>query len=171
MDCQQIAETIGWLGETWGFWIQTGALFVSAVAGVVVIHHNGKQSRTRALIDLIVHQKSNAELVRATEYVHEMQRRRTQFSNYAAVTDPICEEKRAILLVLNNHEFVAVGIREGVFQESVYKEMQCSNVLKIWDAARGFVHEVRRMEGKETIFQDLEKLAERWKRKPIRQVT
>ncbi|WP_428983496.1 DUF4760 domain-containing protein [Paraburkholderia phymatum] len=36
-----------------------------------------------------------------------------------------------------------------------------------WDAARGFGHEVRRMEKRDTFFQEIEHLAERWKRSPV----
>ncbi len=59
MECQQIAKAIGWLGETWGFWIQTGAFFLTAIGAIAVIYYNGKQARLRALIDLVVHQKTH----------------------------------------------------------------------------------------------------------------
>lgn len=170
MNCQQIAKTVGWLGETWGFWIQTGAFLISAIAGVAVIYYNGKQGRTKALIDLIIQQKTDHKLLEATALVFHLHRQNTQFSRY--VTPDLRPEEKAtreaIIMVLNNHEFIALGIRQGAFDERIYKRMQCSNVLKVWDAARGFVHEVRRMEQKDTFFQELEKLAERWKKSPIK---
>ena len=46
----QAVKTVGWFGESWGFWIQTGAVFLSAIAAVAVIYYNGKQARLRALI-------------------------------------------------------------------------------------------------------------------------
>ncbi|HDR8957064.1 DUF4760 domain-containing protein [Burkholderia vietnamiensis] len=166
MDCQQIAKTVGWLGETWGFWIQTGAFLISALAGVAVIYYNGKQGRTRALIDLMIHQKTDTELLAATSLVFKLHRENAQFSNFVRAAEP-SPEKSAILKVLNNHEFIALGIRQRAFDEKIYKRMQCSNVLKVWDSARGFIHEVRRIEGRDTFFQELEHLAERWKKKPI----
>lgn len=63
MECHEVVKSIGWLGETWGFWLQTGAFLLSAFAGVFIIYHNGKLAKIRALIDLIIHQKSDKELL------------------------------------------------------------------------------------------------------------
>lgn len=167
MDCQQIAKSIGWLGETWGFWIQTGAFLLSAVAAVAVIYYNGKQARTRALIDLLMQHKSDKDLVDATSAVYKLHDNGTRLSTLVAVDSP---ERRIILKVLNTHEFIAVGIRMGAFDEKVYKQMQCSNVLKLWNAAQGFVIEMRQVDAKQTIFQDFERLACRWEKQPIKKI-
>jgi hypothetical protein len=169
MDCQQIAKTVGWLGETWGFWIQTGAFLISAAAGVAVIYYNGKQGRSKALIDLIVQQKTNKDLIDATKLVYKLGRSGNHFSEYAPEGKD-GPERDAILMVLNNHEFIAVGIRTGAFDERIYKQLQCSNVLKVWRLSAGFVAELRKISGTDTVFQDVESLAERWKKKPIRHI-
>jgi hypothetical protein len=169
VDASHAAKAVGWLGESWGFWIQTGAFFLSAASAVAVIYYNGKQARTRALIDLLLHQKSDVQLIAATQAVYAMQKAGEQLSLYVGDSDG--EKFKQILMVLNNREFIAVGIREGAFNESVYKELQCSNVLKLWGALHGFVAEVRKKEGKDTLFQDLERLAIRWKDKPISKVS
>lgn len=168
MDPSQAAKTVGWLGETWGFWIQTGALFLSVLAAVAVIYYNGKQGRTKALIDLLIDQKTDEKLMAATEVVFGMQRRGEQLSLHLGNGET--HEFKCILAVLNSYEFIAVGIRLGAFNENVYKEMQCSNLLKLWDAVNGFVAELRRKVGKDTLFQDFERLAIRWKNKPIQKV-
>jgi hypothetical protein len=129
MDCEEIIKTVGWLGETWGFWIQSGALILSALAGIAIIYHNGTQSRTRATIDLIINQKGDKDLLAAIEKVYSMQREKVQFSTYANLRES--EEHKCILRVLNNHEFIALGIRQKVFNEEIYKLMQYSNVMKV----------------------------------------
>ncbi|MGI4815869.1 MAG: DUF4760 domain-containing protein [Janthinobacterium lividum] len=169
MDCQQIAKTVGWFGETWGFWVQTGALFLSAVAGVLVIYYNGRQARTKALIDLIIYQKTNKDLVEATKLVYRLGVENKHFSSYAP-EDQAGPSRDAILLVLNNQEFIAVGIRKRVFDEGIYKQMQCSNLLKVWRLSNGFVAELRKIKGQDTIFQDVERLADKWKRNPIKSI-
>jgi hypothetical protein len=169
MDGQQIAKTVGWLGETWGFWIQTGAFLISAVAGVAVIYYNGKQGRSKALIDLIVEQKTNKDLIDATKLVYKLGREGNHFSEYAPESKSGVE-RDAILMVLNNQEFIAVGIRTGAFDEEIYKQIQCSNLLKVWRLSAGFVAELRKISGNDTIFQDVETLADRWKKDPIRPI-
>lgn len=168
MECQQIVKTVGWLGESWGFWIQTGAFFLSAIGAIAVIYYNGKQARLRALIDLIVHQKTDKELVEATRRVNALHGGGQPWTNHLT---PACQERKDILLILNNQEFIAVGVRLGAFDENTYKQMQCTNVLKLWEASKGFLEEIRREHSKDTLFQDFEKLALRWKKKPIKQIT
>jgi membrane protein involved in colicin uptake len=63
-----------------------------------------------------------------------------------------------------------VGIRLGVFDENVYKQSQCTNVLRLWDASRGFINELRSVDGKDTLFQDFERLANKWQNDPIKRI-
>lgn len=167
-DCQQVAKSIGWLGESWGFWIQTGAFFLSAIGAIAVIYYNGKQARLRALIDLIVHQKADKELVEATRRVNALHKKGEPWTKHL---DPECQERKDILLVLNNQEFIAVGVRLRSFDEVTYKQMQCTNVLRLWEASKGFIVEMRTEAKKDTIFQDFERLALRWKKLPIKQLS
>ncbi len=167
MDCTAAIKTFGWLGETWGFWIQTGAFFLSALGAIAVIYYNGKQARTRALIDLIIHQKADSHLMDATRAVYLLH---DNGAHLSAMVGTDSEQRRTILLVLNNQEFIATGIRMRAFDEGVYKQMQCSNVLKLWTAASGFIHELRKIDSKATIFQDFERLAKRWEKNPIKKI-
>lgn len=165
MESQQIVNSISWLGETWGFWIQTGAFVLSALAAVAVIAINGRQNRKRATIDLILHQKSDSELRENTRKVWALADTNGTFAALAA--DTKSEDCTSILRVLNSHEFVALGIRKRAFDENIYKMSQYSNVMKVWEASDGFIREIRNLEKKPTLFQELEWLASRWERNPI----
>lgn len=161
------AETATYIGQTdLGFWIQTGAFILSAVAAVVVIYYNGRMARKRATIDLVLHQKSDKELIDALSAVYEMHRQESNLFEHLPTLQS--DEGKCIRLVLNSHEFVALGIRRRAFDEQLYKEMQCTNFLKAWEATRSLVYEIRRQQKSETIFQELEWLAKRWKRCPVK---
>jgi anti-sigma-K factor RskA len=41
-------------GESYIFWIPTGAVILSAIAAVYVIYLNGKRERRRTTIDLVI---------------------------------------------------------------------------------------------------------------------
>lgn len=168
MDGQQSIEIISWLGESLGFWIQTGALVLSAIAAVIVIYLNGKQARKRATIDLMLHQKNNKQLLEDTRSVWDLATTKKTFAALAADTNS--EECSCILRVLNGYEFVAVGIRKRAFDEEIYKMSQYSNVMKIWKASDGFIRDIRAMEDKPTLFQELEWLISRWENDPIHTV-
>lgn len=166
---QQTSDAIGWLGETWGFWVQTGALVLSALAAVAVIYFNGRQARKRATIDLMLHQKNNQQLLADTRKVWELAEQNGTFA--ALAKDTKSEECSHILRVLNGYEFVALGIRKRAFDENIYKMSQFSNVMKVWKASDGFIREIRSREDKPTLFQELEWLILRWEKNPIHKVT
>jgi len=58
--------------DHYGSLLQTGAIVVSAIAAVCLIVHNGKLSRRRALIDLILQQKNNETLVKDIQLVFSL---------------------------------------------------------------------------------------------------
>lgn len=167
MECTEITKCAWWLGESKGFWIQTGAFFLSAIAAVLVIWHNGKVAKKRALIDLIIQQKSDESLIQATQRVYELQ---DSCSHLSSLVGEDSQDRRIILKVLNNQEFIAVGIRMHAFDETVYKQLQYSNVVKLWNATSGFIHELRKIDGKKTVFQDFETLAKKWEKSPIKKI-
>ena len=123
MSDQEAIRAVAWLGETWGFWIQTGAFLLSALAGVAVIHFNGKQARTSALVNMLTLHKSDKDLVAATKRVNALQSSGILLSRHVNTPTDMRED---ILKVLNTHEFIAVGVRMRAFDESVYKQMQCN---------------------------------------------
>lgn len=163
----QAVKTVGWFGESWGFWIQTGAVFLSAIAAVAVIYYNGKQARLRALIDLLIEQKNDKALMDAKAAVQKLHTAGNPWTSHLAAG---CAERNSILLILNNQEFIAVGVRMGAFDENAYKQLQCSNVLRLWADSKGFIQEIRTERKQETLFQDFEKLAIKWKSDPIKQL-
>ena len=160
------ATKIVWLGESIGFWIQTGAFLLSALAAVWVIRHNGVMARRRSTIDHIIHQKSDKDLLDAIQIVYGLHDNKIPFSNYLSNLDSV--ECKAILKVLNNHEFVALGIRRRAFEECIYKELQYSNFVKVYNSAAGIVAELRKSRDTQTLFQEFEWLIKRWKKSPLK---
>ena len=116
----------------------------------------------------MIQQKADASLIADIQAVYRLHEDGNHLSSLVG-EDSV--ERRKILHVLNNQEFIAVGIRLGAFDEKVYKQMQCSNVLKLWTATSGFIHELRKIDKKNTLFQDFEKLANRWEQNPIKKLT
>lgn len=162
------SDKLYFLGETLGFWIQTGAFVLSAMAAVLVIYVNGRLARQKATIDLILHQKRDMDLLESTRKVWSLAANNGTFATLAQ--DTSSDDCKCILKVLNNHEFVALGIRKRAFNENIYKMSQCSNVMKVWNASDGFIREIRAKESKPTLFQEFEWLANRWDEEPIRKL-
>jgi hypothetical protein len=161
------AETCKFLGETVGFWIQTGALFLSALGALRIIHSRERSEKRRATIDLVIHQKTDAELQAAKRHVLAMHDNHVQnFARYLENRES--DDYKHILRVLNNYEFIAAGIRESALDEEIYKRVQYSVLVKDWDALSGFVMEFRRSQERPTLFQEFEYLAKRWNKSKLK---
>lgn len=119
------------------------------------------------MIDLIVQQKTDKELLEAIRQINALHASNQSWTQHLA---PDCVERKHILMVLNNQEFIAVGVRLGCFDEHTYKQLQCTNVLRLWEASESFIVEIRKERKKDTLFQDFEWLAKRWKKNPIKRL-
>jgi len=147
------------------FWIQTGIFSISAAAAIAIIYYNGKQKRMQMLTDLIVRQRANERLQEAIRQITTWRMAKIPLTEFM---DPNCEERKQIMRVLNHHEFIAVGIRLGAFDESTYKTTQHGIVIRLWDDAEGFINGIRQMRKSNTPFQDLERIVLHWKRNPLK---
>ncbi|WP_218966857.1 DUF4760 domain-containing protein [Snodgrassella alvi] len=67
-----------------------------------------------------------------------------------------------ILDVLNNHEFMAAGIKEGAFDEEIYKCMKRSLIIKDWEKLELYVRALRKREQRDRLFSEFQWLAEKW---------
>lgn len=172
MACAQIASAILAadktiiLGESLGFWIQTGAFVLSAIAAVCVIWQSSISSRRRATIDLILSQAGNTELTKAITEVYKLHESNVRFVDIK----PETPEHEALKQVLNYLEFVALGIRRKAFDGVIYKELKYSDIMRIWDSCQSYVAEIRRMKNKCTLFQELEWLVNTWGKTPLKKL-
>lgn len=164
---EDFPKIVWWFGESLGFWIQSAIFFLSAIGAVSVVWHNGHLAKKRAIIDLLIQQKSNKDLIGAIQKVYKLA---DEGNHLSQLVSNDSDERRAILTALNNIEFIAAGMRMGAFDEKTYKQMQYSNVIKLWALSSGFIHELRKIDGIDTLFQDFEKLAKKWEKAPIKYI-
>jgi hypothetical protein len=150
-----------WLGESKGFWIQTGALFASAWGAIWIVWSRGRSERRRATVDLLIEREKNYKLLKALSFV------RYTPNLIAFVANRTSQQYIDCITVLNHYEFVAAGIREKALDSGLYKRMQYTMVVKDWEALCPFVMELRRAQAHTTLFQELELLAKAWEKKPL----
>jgi hypothetical protein len=166
----QAAEKVAWwLGETKGFWIQTGALILSAIGALWIVVSRSRSERRRATVDLARHNKGDKEFMEHKRTLLKLyDDGKKNFAPFLNQRDS--PEYHTIMIILNMHEFIASGIREKAYDEKLYKRMQCSVVIRDWKALSGFVTEFRnsRDDGGKTFYQDFQWLAERWEKNPLK---
>lgn len=177
------------LGESVGFWVQTAVILLGAGAAVLTIYvngmlsrrsidhngmlnrqsieHNEKIARQRATIDLLMSQRADTSLSEAKKAVGAIHKNGGDFTSLAATNKSQDPDRGHILAIINNYEFIALGIREGALDESIYKRAVYSQVLRDWRAMKAFIMELRRQNKIETLFQEFDMLAKRWEREPL----
>ena len=160
-------DAIKIFGETIGFWVQTGAFVLSALGAVGVIWHNGKAAKRRATIDLIISEQRDIEYNQKYASVSKLINSELSLVDFAKYLDEPGEDCRNVLFVLNRLEFIAQGIRVGAFEEKIFKDLKCTNFLKLWRAVNPLISEIRRKKEVSTYFQEIEWLAVRWERNKI----
>ena len=178
MEASTTQEGVKYLGETLGFWIQTAVILLGAVAAVVTIYVNGRLSREaisnnekiarqRATIDLLLTQRTDQNLIDSKRAVGAIHNDGGDFVSLASKDKAQDESRSHILSIINNYEFIALGIREGALDESIYKRAVYSQVVRDWGAMKPFITELRRQNKRNTLFQEFEVLAKRWEQQPL----
>lgn len=173
MDSPITPSELTYLGETIGFWIQTAVVLLGAGAAVFTIYkngvlnrqsneHNEKIARQRATIDLIMSQRADLSLSESKQAVSQIHNCGGEFVALAATSQEGEQNRKHLLAILNNYEFIALGIREGALDDSIYKRAVYSQVLRDWKAMQPFILELRRQKSIPTLFQEFEHLAKKW---------
>lgn len=163
-------ETAKILGETYGFWVQTGAVILSAAMAVLAILHNGKMARKRTTIDVLLQENQDKTLTDAKFAVFNLAKDpNTSFVDlYFKEKDKQTDTYKQITMLLNRYEFIAQSIRNGAFEERIYKQMQYTNITRMWDRVCPLIYEIRQRQNSQTYYQEFEWLAKRWKKKPLK---
>jgi len=159
---QDCVEIVRWLGETRGFWIQTGAFVLSALGAIAIIYNSSHQAKKRATIDLALHELSDPKLIEAKAQVKKYHDSKINFTELSCGDYNAKPENSYILTVLNSYEFVASGIKEGAFHEEIYKRMKRSIIVRDWDAFSTYIYERRKCMNRDKLFIEFEWLAKRW---------
>ncbi|SCC19713.1 protein of unknown function [Snodgrassella sp. R-53583] len=155
-------------------WAQLISPIATAIGVIVAawsIYTNTKNAKKRGTIDMIVAERNNSELQKAVSRVNQLAKQNKEciYAAYISEDEKFSEDRAAILKVLNHREFMSVAILGGALDEKIYKSFQYSMHMRDWDNLSGFVTELRNKKQIQTMFQEFECLAKRWKKKPLKE--
>ena len=155
-------------------WVQLISPIATAVGVIIAaynIYKNTQNAKKRGTIDMIVAENNNSELQKAISRVNQLAKddKNCIFAVYSSEEEKFADDRAAILEVLNHREFMSGAILEGALDEKIYKSFQYTMFIRDWDNLSGFVNELRKKKGIQTIFQEFEYLAKRWKEKPLKE--
>lgn len=163
-------ETAKILGESYGFWVQTGAVILSAIMAVFAILHNGIMARKRTTIDVLLQENQDQQLIDAKFTVFNLANdpKNSFVQIYFKEKEEQTDTYKKITMLLNRYGFIAQSIRNKAFEEKIYKQMQYTNITRMWERVCPLIYEIRQQQNSQTFYQEFEWLAKRWMRKPLR---
>lgn len=132
-------------------------------------------SRMQATIAIVNSFNDDTRLQKKKNHIFKVKNEITK--EFLSLTNSEEDEnkKDEIYYVLNRYEFIALGIRTGAFDEEMYKNLQCSNILKLWGHVKPLIELIRQetfIDGKPraTFYQEFENLAVKWEKNPIKKI-
>ena len=132
-----------------GFWwvgplVIGCAATIAAIISVKSIQANKEVARKRATLDLIERSESTEHYQSLYAAFSQVRKDPAGLMQLADITNPnLLEQRQKVLNYLNHYELIAIGIKMGILDETVYKAFMRSTVVRDWEAAREFVTHIR----------------------------
>jgi hypothetical protein len=165
----QVIQEQLFLGANAAFWIQTGVLFFSAILAIVAIFSARANERRKSAANVLFTSRGDKEMVESIRRIEALHNGNENIRRLAA--DGLTEEQQSdaqrIRHVLNHYEYISVGIQQGIYDETIFKDSQYGIVVGLYRHTKPFIDALRENKKKPTIFQEFEWLACRWLSKPL----
>jgi hypothetical protein len=150
----------------YGPWLTAGAILLSATVAALFAHLSIRATREmackRATLDLIQNRELDGDYIEAKYKFNKLRDEDgglTKWADKAKRNEP---EVAAIRTILNGHELVAIGIKEKIIDEELYRRWFRSSLLKDWRKSKAFIEHLRETEEVPRLFIEFEWLADRW---------
>jgi|TARA_R110002167_G_scaffold95474_3_gene254198 hypothetical protein len=90
-----------------------------------------------------------------------------EISKFAYKEHASSDEALSIRYILNFYEYLAVGINNKVYDESILKESMYTSLINVYERCESFIDVIRK-NGQKTAFCNFEGLAKNWVSKPLK---
>ncbi|MBQ8023205.1 MAG: DUF4760 domain-containing protein [Succinivibrio sp.] len=149
--------------------IQTVIYALSAlIAAGAIIDHRILTKKT-ATLSVILADTKDEKFFNATCLIHNaIKNNRDLYEILHVDCKEHTEEAKALRLVLNRYEFYATGINQGILNEKLLKRLYFSNFTRFWKQAKPCVERIRIKQQRDTLFQEFEKVMNRWEKSPLK---
>jgi hypothetical protein len=154
--------------ETWEL-IRACTLAFGVLVAVVSVLEARRVARKKQTADTLLYSRSNEQVTAGLRFIREVHE--SPQKNMRALADDMAanaEELGRMIVVLNFYETVAVGIREGIYDEAMWKRAQHRQIVVLWQRVEQLVKNLRTKQSHLTLYQELEILAKRWEGKPLK---
>lgn len=166
MECEGFWDC---LGVSLGSGVTHSLLLLLAVVVAVISVRSAKATaRRKQSADLLLHNRKDAELVKALRCVAELHDKgdgsiRGLANKGSATTD----QSQLIRYALNHWEYVSVGVQAGIYDEDMLLKASFNTVVTLHKNVSPFIDGLREIHGRDTLYQEFRWLATRWEEKGL----
>ncbi|MEY8241303.1 MAG: DUF4760 domain-containing protein [Cycloclasticus sp.] len=141
-----------------------GAYVLLASVGVAyqAIKTNRSIAKKQATINFIQHELNSDDILKAKAIVKKLKKTDTLL-DFARKDRVDTEEFDAIVRLLSQYEFMAVGIHSGAFDFNILLQMKHGSTIDTHKTLHPFILKLRQDYNRESIFKDFERLAKSFK--------
>ncbi len=171
-EASQQASFLFW-GESIGFWVQTLAIVLTAIFAAWAVHSARQMTKRKNSADVIFNSKNDSTLRYGISTIRRLnQDSSVEIAQFAYDLSEKSEDRRndtaSIIYVLNYYEYVAVGIKRGIYDEGILKDSSYTTLIHMYEFCEPYIQNVRRQNQRSTTWCEFEKLALKWKRAPLK---
>ena len=135
-------------------------LFAVVVAVWTVFSQRGIAAR-QATLEFLRRSEADHDLIAAKRIFNELAARPEGLAPYAHRTAWKTDQSRAIRMVLNECEMIAVAIERGILDDVVHRRWMSSGFISYWDRAAPYVLILRQLTSNEALYYEFEQMV-RW---------
>lgn len=160
--------------QHWVVWSQvvsSVAVVLSMLLALTAIIYNVVTARKIQTATFLYESRSDKEYLEGTQTLWKMHNSGKSFRSYVfpikEMTEEEKQERQRVIYCLNFYERLAVSINNGIYHETMIKEVFYNSIVNYFYIAEPFIKALREKEQKETYYQEYELLAKKWKRTPL----
>lgn len=149
---------------------KTRNLFVilGVFVAIISIATSRALARKKQAADLLFASRNDDKLQKAARCIEKHHDANDRNIRALAAKGRIEEEEPTLIRHLLNHfELISVGIQNGIYDERMIKESWCGIIVRTYDQSLPFIQACREQNARQTLYQELEWLALRWKKDPL----
>lgn len=142
-------------------------LFLGVVIALVSVVRHGITARKQQTAAMIFETRKDERLIEAHQLISKLYD--ASDVNMRAMGKDLNHKDRALInYALNHYEYVSTGIQSGIYDEEMLKRASFNTIVRVRNQSREFITGVREKTGRYTIFQELDWLADRWEKAPLK---
>lgn len=142
-------------------------LVIAAAIAVISIVNSRHIARKKQSIDMLMDMRCDKLMNDALATISKLHNNDEGLRKFAQPSNRASEEAEHLRLALNHFEYIAVGIRSGIYDEILVKDGIYTTIVDTFFKTEPYIKAVRQVTNRETIYQDFECLARRWDNKKL----